>query len=67
MAETLPKADAKHTELQHDEQLILEAKQAAASEQNMSLLQAIKTYPKAIAWSALLSSTLIMEGMSLFM
>jgi MFS transporter, SP family, general alpha glucoside:H+ symporter len=63
MAETLPKPDAKHAELQHDEALIVEAKQAAASEQDMSLLQAIKTYPKAIGWSVLLSSTLIMEGM----
>ncbi|CRK36962.1 hypothetical protein BN1723_015154 [Verticillium longisporum] len=42
-----------------------EAKQAADAEQNMTVLQAIKAYPKAIAWSVLLSSTLIMEGYDL--
>ncbi|KAM0331331.1 hypothetical protein ACHAQA_003002 [Verticillium albo-atrum] len=42
-----------------------EAKQAADAEHNMTLLQAIKTYPKAIGWSVLLSSTLIMEGYDL--
>lgn len=31
----------------------------------MTLLEAIKLYPKAIAWSVLLSSTLIMEGYDL--
>lgn len=42
-----------------------DAKQAAAAEQSMTLWQAIKTYPKAIGWSVLLSSTLIMEGYDL--
>jgi SP family general alpha glucoside:H+ symporter-like MFS transporter len=42
--------------------LAAEASQAAAAEHEMSLWQAIKTYPKAIGWSVLLSSTLIMGG-----
>ncbi|KAM0272829.1 hypothetical protein ACHAQH_008588 [Verticillium albo-atrum] len=42
-----------------------EARQAADAEQNMTVMQAIKAYPKAIAWSVLLSSTLIMEGYDL--
>jgi SP family general alpha glucoside:H+ symporter-like MFS transporter len=42
--------------------LAAEASQAAAAEHEMSLWQAIKTYPKAVGWSVLLSSTLIMGG-----
>ncbi|XXG95251.1 hypothetical protein Hte_001511 [Hypoxylon texense] len=49
----------------HDEALISDAKHAADAEQKMTLLKAVKLYPKAIAWSALLSSTLIMEGYDL--
>lgn len=49
----------------HDETLISDAKHAAAAEQQMTLLKAIKLYPKAISWSVLLSSTLIMEGYDL--
>lgn len=49
----------------HDEDLIQEAKHASAKEQQMSLMTAIKLYPKAIGWSMLLSSTLIMEGYDL--
>jgi SP family general alpha glucoside:H+ symporter-like MFS transporter len=49
----------------HDEMLASEAKHASDAEHNMSLLTAIKTYPKAIGWSVLLSSTLIMEGYDL--
>lgn len=39
-----------------------EAKHASDSEHQMTLARAIKLYPHAIAWSVLLSSTLIMEG-----
>jgi SP family general alpha glucoside:H+ symporter-like MFS transporter len=50
----------------HDEKMLAtEAKHASDAEHNMSLLTAIKTYPKAIGWSMLLSSTLIMEGYDL--
>lgn len=45
--------------------LASEAKHAADAEQQMSLWTALKLYPKAIAWSVLLSSTLIMEGYDL--
>ncbi|KAI3398894.1 hypothetical protein diail_8403 [Diaporthe ilicicola] len=41
------------------------AQNAASEEKTMSLCQAIKLYPKAIGWSVLLSSTLIMEGYDL--
>lgn len=57
--------DAQHDEKLNTEILASEAKQAADSEHRMSLWQAVKTYPKAIAWSCLLSSTLIMEGYDL--
>ncbi|KAK1489197.1 sugar porter family MFS transporter [Colletotrichum tamarilloi] len=49
----------------HPEDLVAEAAQAASAEHKMSLLEAIRTYPKAIGWSVLLSSTLIMEGYDL--
>lgn len=47
------------------EALAPEAEQAAATEQSMTLWQAVKTYPHAIGWSVLLSTTLIMEGYDL--
>lgn len=40
----------------------LDAKEADESERTMPLLKALKTYPKAAAWSLLVSTTLIMEG-----
>jgi SP family general alpha glucoside:H+ symporter-like MFS transporter len=43
----------------------VEAKHASDKEHQMSLLQAIKLYPKAIGWSVLVSSTIIMEGYDL--
>lgn len=51
---------SEHHEPIHSDVLAAEASQAAAAEHQMSLWQAIKTYPKAIGWSVLLSSTLIM-------
>ncbi|KAI1413962.1 sugar transporter [Hypoxylon sp. FL1857] len=51
--------------MEHEATLIEEAKHAADAEQHMTLLKAIKLYPKAISWSVLLSSTLIMEGYDL--
>ncbi|KAI0832222.1 sugar transporter [Hypoxylon sp. FL0890] len=52
-------------DMRHDAMLIEEAKHGANAEQRMTLLKAIKLYPKAISWSVLLSSTLIMEGYDL--
>lgn len=42
-----------------------EARHAAADEKSMSVIQAIKLYPKAVGWSVVLSSALIMEGYDL--
>jgi hypothetical protein len=42
--------------------LVDEAKEATAQEHQMSLWQGIKLYPKAIGWSVLLSTAIIMEG-----
>lgn len=57
--------DAQHDETISPEILASEAKTAAETEHQMSLWEAVKTYPKAIGWSVLLSSTLIMEGYDL--
>ncbi|KAK7421443.1 hypothetical protein QQX98_002141 [Neonectria punicea] len=54
-----------HEEAVDAKVLVSEAKVAADAEHNMSLWQAAKTYPKAIGWSVLLSTTLIMEGYDL--
>lgn len=42
-----------------------EAQHAADDEKSMGLLQAIRLYPKAVGWSVVLSSALIMEGYDL--
>jgi hypothetical protein len=55
---------SEHNEPLPSDILAVEASQAAAAEHRMNLWQAIKTYPKAIGWSVLLSSTLIMGKMS---
>ncbi|KAF3057548.1 Maltose permease MAL31 [Trichoderma lentiforme] len=41
---------------------VILARQAAEAEHNLSLLQAIRKYPKAVLWSVLLSTSIIMEG-----
>jgi SP family general alpha glucoside:H+ symporter-like MFS transporter len=43
-------------------QMTSEAKEAAQTEKNMSLIQAIRLYPKAAGWSILLSTSIVMEG-----
>jgi SP family general alpha glucoside:H+ symporter-like MFS transporter len=43
-------------------QVVHDASKATRSEQNMSLKQGLKLYPKAVAWSVLLSACIIMEG-----
>lgn len=43
-------------------QLTEDASKATKSEQNMTLLEGIRLYPKAVAWSVLLSAAIIMEG-----
>lgn len=44
------------------ETLVREASEATARESQMSVKTAFKTYPKAIGWSLLLSTAIIMEG-----
>ncbi|KAN0084982.1 Sugar transporter domain containing protein [Elaphomyces granulatus] len=44
------------------EKIIQNAKSATDKEQKMSLLQGIKLYPKAVAWSVLISTCIAMEG-----
>lgn len=39
-----------------------DASNAQAREQSMTLLEGIRTYPKAIGWSLLFSTAIIMEG-----
>lgn len=56
---------AQHDEATTPEVLASEAKVAAEAEHHMTLWEAVKTYPKAIGWSVLLSTTLIMEGYDL--
>lgn len=41
---------------------ISEAKRATEAEHNMSLLQALKSYPHAVGWSILFSTSLVIEG-----
>jgi SP family general alpha glucoside:H+ symporter-like MFS transporter len=43
-------------------QVTADANKASESEQNMTLKQGLRLYPKAIAWSVLLSAAIIMEG-----
>ncbi len=50
------------TSVEDYEQLLREAKIAYRREAEMSFKQAIKTYPKAVAWSLILSTAIIMEG-----
>jgi len=45
--------------------VVNDAQEAADHEHNMSVWQAIKTYPKACGWSVLASTALIMEGYDL--
>lgn len=42
--------------------IVNEAKEATSQEHQMSLWQGIRLYPKAIGWSVLLSTAIIMEG-----
>lgn len=43
-------------------QVIEDARMATEKERKMTLRQGIKLYPKAIAWSVLISTTIVMEG-----
>lgn len=43
-------------------EIIKNAKTATDKEHNMTLLQGIRLYPKAVAWSLLISTCICMEG-----
>lgn len=58
---TLPDVD-KLSEAEINRQLVANARAATEKEQNMTLLQGIKLYPKAVGWSFLISTCIIMEG-----
>ena len=55
-------ADPDYSEKDGRSQVIRNARAAAAKEHNMTLLQGIKLYPKAIFWSILISTCIVMEG-----
>lgn len=42
--------------------LVDEAKDATEQEHRMSLWQGLRLYPKAVGWSVLLSTAIVMEG-----
>lgn len=44
------------------DKILAHARSAADKESNMTLLQGIRTYPKAIFWSMLISTCIVMEG-----
>ena len=59
---TNPSNDHKGGELLHNNEIMEEAKIAVDKEHQIPLLQGLKAYKKAILWSILLSSAVIMEG-----
>lgn len=54
------KDDLAHTKSMNE--VIANAKSATNKEHHMTLLQGIKLYPKAVAWSLLISTCICMEG-----
>ncbi|KAJ5046827.1 uncharacterized protein L3040_004052 [Drepanopeziza brunnea f. sp. 'multigermtubi'] len=57
---TPPTDDVDLTKSMND--IIHNAKNATAKEQSMSLWQGLKLYPKAVAWSIVISTCIVMEG-----
>lgn len=55
---TVDELEPNHTKTE----TMLNAQAATEKERNMTLLQGIKLYPKAIAWSVLISTLIVMEG-----
>lgn len=48
-----------------DQNIVDEAQEATEYEHQMGIWKAIKTYPKAVGWSVLASTALVMEGYDL--
>lgn len=40
----------------------IEAAKATSQEQSMTLMQGLRTYPKAVAWSVVISTAIVIEG-----
>ena len=57
---TPPAEDDHHAKAQ--QKMVNFAKSATEKERNMTLIQGIRLYPKAIAWSMLISTCIVMEG-----
>jgi SP family general alpha glucoside:H+ symporter-like MFS transporter len=51
----------------HIAELSEDAAKATKAERQMSLFQGLKTYPKAVGWSMLLSTAIIMEGFDMIL
>ncbi|RDL40783.1 putative alpha-glucoside transport protein [Venustampulla echinocandica] len=56
----LPEDELEQTKTMNE--IIRNAKSATENEQKMTLLQGIRLYPKAVAWSVLISTCICMEG-----
>lgn len=66
---TTPHDPEKHGDFMLDDlqgtkmdKILAYAKSAATKEHNMTLMQGLKTYPKAVLWSMLISTCIVMEG-----
>ena len=57
---TLPDDHLEHSK--STAEVIHNAKQASDNEHRMTLMQGIKLYPKAVGWSILISTCIVMEG-----
>jgi MFS transporter, SP family, general alpha glucoside:H+ symporter len=55
-----PKDDLAHTKSMNE--VIHNARSATDKEHKMTLWQGVKLYPKAVAWSVLISTCICMEG-----
>ncbi|CAG8961519.1 hypothetical protein HYFRA_00013870 [Hymenoscyphus fraxineus] len=55
-----PEDNLAHTKSMN--QMVRDAKRASDEEQKMTLLQGIRLYPKAVGWSVLISTCIVMEG-----
>lgn len=57
-----PVAREAPSSIDKEAEILNHAKAATEKERNMTLLQGIKLYPKAVAWSLLISTCIVMEG-----
>lgn len=57
-SQTVPSDDPAKTHMA----IIDNARSAADKERKMTLMQGLRLYPKAVAWSVLISTCIVMEG-----